>query len=98
MFERNYFGRNKCFAGSGGCPSSGDAPYTLSEIAADAFVDTGRFAGKRLYQTTTKAALHGATRSLALELASRGVTVMKPGDGDRIVSGGLQARERRAGA
>lgn len=31
-------------------------------IAADAFVDTGRFAGKRLYQTTTKAALHGGQK------------------------------------
>src|SRR5436305_1026646 len=29
-------------------------------VAADAYVDTARFAGKRLVQTSTKAALHDA--------------------------------------
>jgi len=38
-------------------------------IAADAFVDTARFAGKRLYQTTTKAALHGGQKILEEALA-----------------------------
>lgn len=33
-------------------------------IAADAYVDTARFAGKRLYQTSTKAALHGGKEIL----------------------------------
>jgi PTS system fructose-specific IIC component len=38
-------------------------------IAADAFVDTARFAGKRLYQTTTKAALHGGRKIIEEALA-----------------------------
>jgi len=45
-------------------------------IAADTFVDTSRFAGKRLYQTSTKAALHdGAavvTQGLAAPVAGAG--------------------------
>lgn len=38
-------------------------------LAADAFVDPARFAGKRLYQTTTKAALHGGQKIIADALA-----------------------------
>jgi PTS system fructose-specific IIC component len=38
-------------------------------IAADAYVDTARFAGKRLYQTSTKAALHGGQKILQEALA-----------------------------
>jgi PTS system fructose-specific IIC component len=38
-------------------------------IAADAYVDTARFAGKRLYQTSTKAALHDGQHVLAEALA-----------------------------
>lgn len=38
-------------------------------IAADAFVDPSRFAGKRLYQTTTKAALHGGAKVIEEALA-----------------------------
>ena len=38
-------------------------------VAADAFVDTARFAGKRLYQTTTKAALHGGGKIIEEALA-----------------------------
>jgi PTS system fructose-specific IIC component len=38
-------------------------------IAADAYVDTARFAGKRLYQTTTKAALHGGQKIIQEALA-----------------------------
>jgi fructose PTS system EIIBC or EIIC component len=38
-------------------------------IAADAYVDTARFAGKRLYQTSTKAALHGGQKVLQEALA-----------------------------
>ena len=29
VFENNYFGKNKCFANSGGCPANGDAPYSM---------------------------------------------------------------------
>lgn len=38
-------------------------------IAADAYVDTARFAGKRLYQTSTKAALHGGQKIIREALA-----------------------------
>jgi PTS system fructose-specific IIC component len=38
-------------------------------IAADAYVDPARFAGKRLYQTTTKAALHDGQKALTEALA-----------------------------
>lgn len=38
-------------------------------VAADAYVDTARFAGKRLYQTTTKAALHGGQKVVEEALA-----------------------------
>jgi len=38
-------------------------------VAADAFVDTARFAGKRLFQTTTKAALHGGQKIIEEALA-----------------------------
>ncbi|MEA2695116.1 MAG: fructose system or component [Acidobacteriota bacterium] len=38
-------------------------------IAADAYVDTARFAGKRLYQTSTKAALHDGRKVLEEALA-----------------------------
>lgn len=38
-------------------------------IAADAYVDTARFAGKRLYQTTIKAALHGGQKIIQEALA-----------------------------
>jgi PTS system fructose-specific IIC component len=38
-------------------------------IAADAYVDTARFAGKRLYQTSTKAALHDGQTILRQALA-----------------------------
>lgn len=38
-------------------------------IAADAFVDISRFAGKRLYQTSTKAALHGGQKIIEEALA-----------------------------
>lgn len=38
-------------------------------IAADAYVDPARFAGKRLYQTSTKAALHGGRKVLEDALA-----------------------------
>lgn len=38
-------------------------------LAADAFVDPARFAGKRLYQTTTKAALHGGQKIIEEALA-----------------------------
>jgi PTS system fructose-specific IIC component len=38
-------------------------------IAADAYVDTARFAGKRLYQTSTKAALHDGQQVLREALA-----------------------------
>lgn len=38
-------------------------------VAADAYVDTARFAGKRLYQTTTKAALHGGQKIIQEALA-----------------------------
>lgn len=38
-------------------------------IAADAFVDTGRFSDKRLYQTSTKAALHGGQKIIEEALA-----------------------------
>jgi fructose PTS system EIIBC or EIIC component len=53
-------------------------------VAADAYVDTARFAGKRLYQTTTKAALHGGHKiieeALALPLpeTSDAVKPLKP--------------------
>jgi PTS system fructose-specific IIC component len=38
-------------------------------VAADAYVDTARFAGKRLYETSTKAALHDGRHVLAEALA-----------------------------
>ena len=38
-------------------------------VAADAYVDTARFAGKRLYQTSTKAALHGGQKIIQEALA-----------------------------
>lgn len=38
-------------------------------IAADAYVDTSRFAGKRLYQTSTKAALHDGPKIIHEALA-----------------------------
>ncbi len=38
-------------------------------IAADAYVDTARFGGKRLYQTSTKAALHGGEKIIGEALA-----------------------------
>jgi PTS system fructose-specific IIC component len=38
-------------------------------IAADAYVDTARFAGKRLYQTSTKAALHDGRKVIQSALA-----------------------------
>ena len=38
-------------------------------IAADAYVDTARFSGKRLYQTNTKAALHGGQKIIEEALA-----------------------------
>ncbi len=39
-------------------------------IAADAFVDTRKFAGKRLYETTTKAALHDGVQAIRAALAA----------------------------
>ncbi|CAN5476820.1 PTS fructose-like transporter subunit IIB [soil metagenome] len=39
-------------------------------IAADTFVDTSRFAGKRLYQTSTKAALHDGPAVIKQGLAA----------------------------
>ncbi|HKI82211.1 MAG TPA: PTS fructose-like transporter subunit IIB, partial [Pseudodesulfovibrio sp.] len=39
-------------------------------IAADAFVDTKRFAGKPLYETTTKAALHDGTQVIKSALSA----------------------------
>ncbi len=38
-------------------------------VAADAYVDTARFAGKRLYQTSTKAALHDGRKAIEAALA-----------------------------
>ncbi|HYH47291.1 MAG TPA: PTS fructose-like transporter subunit IIB [Thermoanaerobaculia bacterium] len=38
-------------------------------VAADAFVDTSRFAGKRLFQTSTKAALHDGRGTIEQALA-----------------------------
>jgi PTS system fructose-specific IIC component len=38
-------------------------------VAADAYVDTLRFAGKRLYETSTKAALHNGTAAVEAALA-----------------------------
>ena len=38
-------------------------------IAADAYVDTSRFAGKRLYETSTKAALHEGQKIVQAALA-----------------------------
>jgi PTS system fructose-specific IIC component len=38
-------------------------------LAADAYVDAARFAGKRLFQTTTKAALHDGRKVIAEALA-----------------------------
>jgi PTS system fructose-specific IIC component len=38
-------------------------------IAADAYVDTARFAGKRMVQTSTKAALHGGRKIIEEALA-----------------------------
>jgi PTS system fructose-specific IIC component len=38
-------------------------------VAADAYVDTARFAGKRLYQTSTKAALHDGRQAIEAALA-----------------------------
>jgi fructose PTS system EIIBC or EIIC component len=38
-------------------------------VAADAYVDTARFAGKRLYQTSTKAALHDGRQAIEVALA-----------------------------
>ena len=29
VFENNHFGKSKCFANAGGCPSNGDAPFSL---------------------------------------------------------------------
>ena len=50
-------------------------------IAADAFVDPARFAGKRLYQTTTKAAIHGGQKvvqeALALPAPTEPVKALK---------------------
>jgi PTS system fructose-specific IIC component len=45
-------------------------------LAADAYVDPARFAGKRLYQTTTKAALHDGRKVIeeALALLAPGPT------------------------
>jgi PTS system fructose-specific IIC component len=40
-------------------------------VAADAYVDTARFTGKRLYQTTTKAALHDGKKVIEEALALR---------------------------
>jgi PTS system fructose-specific IIC component len=39
-------------------------------IAADAFVDTKRFVGKRMHETTTKEALHDGAKAIASALAS----------------------------
>ena len=39
-------------------------------IAADAFVDTGRFVGKPLYETTTNAALHSGEQAIRSALAA----------------------------
>ena len=30
VLENNYFGTNKCYPNAGGCPSNGNAPYTLN--------------------------------------------------------------------
>ena len=38
-------------------------------IAADAYVDTLRFAGKRLYETSTKQALHNGVAAVEAALA-----------------------------
>ncbi len=38
-------------------------------VAADAYVDTARFAGKRLFQTSTKAALHDGRKAIEEALA-----------------------------
>ena len=50
-------------------------------IAADAYVDPARFAGKRLYQTTTKAAIHDGQKvvreALALPIPSEPVKPLK---------------------
>jgi PTS system fructose-specific IIC component len=51
-------------------------------IAADAYVDPARFAGKRLHQTTTKAAIHDGQKvvreALALPLPTEPVKQLKP--------------------
>lgn len=47
-------------------------------IAADAFVDPARFAGKRLYQTTTKAAIHGGQKVVQEALALPAPAAVKP--------------------
>jgi PTS system fructose-specific IIC component len=51
-------------------------------VAADAYVDTARFAGKRLVQTSTKAALHDGQaliqEALALPLPTESVKPLKP--------------------
>jgi PTS system fructose-specific IIC component len=47
-------------------------------IAADAYVDPARFAGKRLYQTTTKAAIHDGQKVVNEALALPASQELKP--------------------
>ena len=58
-------------------------------VAADAYVDTARFAGKRLYQTSTKAALHDGRKAIEEALA------LPAPPGRRGAGQGAQAGPRR---
>ena len=52
-------------------------------LAADAYVDPARFAGKRLFQTTTKAALHDGRKVIEEALALPAPGPAAPADGGK---------------
>ena len=60
-------------------------------IAADTKVDTARFAGKRLYSTSTKDAMHGGKKVIEIAL-----TQPVSGAGDSLTSAVEQAKADRA--
>jgi len=63
-------------------------------IAADAYVDPARFAGKRLYQTTTKAALHDGQKVLEEALALPAPAAPREG---ALAGSVKQLKDQRAG-
>jgi fructose PTS system EIIBC or EIIC component len=66
-------------------------------VAADAFVDTARFAGKRLFQTSTKAALHDGRGTIEQALALPEPILAAAGEAPKPLRPAGAARTGRTG-